>query len=206
MIFIGVVFSPSFNVRIIDVLLHGLSVHEHGIFLHWFKWSLMSLMSVLWSLTYKFCTCFVRFTLQYFSLSFFWVIVNGIWASQAALVVKNPPADAGDVRDSSLIPGSGGSPGGEHGNPLLYSCLENPMDRGAWRTTQSMGSQRVGHSWSNLELTHTSSLPNKQFSTVTPWILLSPGFRALICSETSIFWWIQDKSLIFSLFRFLLCD
>ena len=50
-----------------------------------------------------------------------------------ALVVKNPPASAGDVRDVGLIPGSGRSPGGGHGNPLQYSCLENPMDRAAWR-------------------------------------------------------------------------
>ena len=52
-------------------------------------------------------------------------------ASQLALMVKNPPANAGDRRDSGLIPGWGRSPGGGHGNPLQYSCLENPMDRGA---------------------------------------------------------------------------
>ena len=52
-----------------------------------------------------------------------------------ALVVKNPPASAGDARDMDLIPGSGRSPGGGHGNPLQYSCLENPMDRGAWQAT-----------------------------------------------------------------------
>ena len=46
--------------------------------------------------------------------------------SQVALVVKNPPADAGNIRDAGLIPGSGRSPGGGHGNPLQYSCLENP--------------------------------------------------------------------------------
>ena len=51
------------------------------------------------------------------------------------LVVKNPPASAGDVRDPGSIPGSGRSPGGGHGNPLQYSCLENCMDRGAWRAT-----------------------------------------------------------------------
>ena len=50
-------------------------------------------------------------------------------ASQAALVVKNLPANSGDVRDKDLIPGSGRPPGGWHGNPLQYSCLENPMDR-----------------------------------------------------------------------------
>ena len=53
-------------------------------------------------------------------------------ASQVALVVKNLPANAGDLRDVSSIPVSGRSPGGGHGNPLQYSCLENPMDRGAW--------------------------------------------------------------------------
>ena len=47
----------------------------------------------------------------------------------------NLPANAGDVRDKSLIPGSGRSPGGGHGNTLQYSCLEIPMDRGAWRAT-----------------------------------------------------------------------
>ena len=48
------------------------------------------------------------------------------------LVVKNPPVNAGDVKDVSSIPGSGRSPGEGHGNPLQYSSLENPMDRGAW--------------------------------------------------------------------------
>ena len=47
------------------------------------------------------------------------------------LVVKNPPALAGDVRDMGSSPGWGRSPGGGHGNPLHYSCLENPMDKGA---------------------------------------------------------------------------
>ena len=47
-------------------------------------------------------------------------------------MVKNLPDNAGDVRDTGSIPGLGRSPGGEHGNPLQYSCLENLMDRGAW--------------------------------------------------------------------------
>ena len=54
------------------------------------------------------------------------------------LVVKNPPASAEDVRDMGLIPESGRSPGGGHGNPLQYSCLENPMHRGAWCATVHM--------------------------------------------------------------------
>ena len=53
-------------------------------------------------------------------------------ASQVALVVKNPPANAGDIKDAGLIPGLGRSPGEGNGNTLQYSCLENPMNRGAW--------------------------------------------------------------------------
>ena len=47
--------------------------------------------------------------------------------SQVALVVKNLSTEAGDIRNASSVPGSGGSPGGGHGNPLQYSCLENPQ-------------------------------------------------------------------------------
>ena len=54
-----------------------------------------------------------------------------ISASQVALVVKKLPVNAEDLRDASSIPGLERSPGGGHGNPLQYSCLENPMDRGA---------------------------------------------------------------------------
>ena len=50
-------------------------------------------------------------------------------------MVKDWPANAGDLRNAGFIPGSGRSPGGEHGNPLQYSCLENPMERGAWWDT-----------------------------------------------------------------------
>ena len=58
-------------------------------------------------------------------------------SSQVVLVVKNPPANTGDIRDAGSIPGSGRSPGEGNGNPLQYSCLENPMDRGAWQATES---------------------------------------------------------------------
>ena len=54
------------------------------------------------------------------------------WTSQLVLMAKNLPANAGDVRDEGSIPGSRRSTGGGHGNPLQYSCLEDPMDRGAW--------------------------------------------------------------------------
>ena len=74
---------------------------------------------------------------------FFWHLT---WASQVAQVIKNPPASAGDAGGTGSIPGSGRSPREGNGNPFQYSCLENPMDRGAWWAT-FMGSQRVGHAW-----------------------------------------------------------
>ena len=70
-------------------------------------------------------------------------LLNYSQASQVVLMVKNPPANAGDGRDTGSIPGSGRSPGGRHGNPLQYSCLENPMDRGTWKATV----HRVAKSW-----------------------------------------------------------
>ena len=59
-------------------------------------------------------------------------------------MVKNLPANAGDIRDTGSILGSGRSPGGGHGNPLQYSCMKNLMDRAAWQA-MVIGSQRVRH-------------------------------------------------------------
>ena len=65
--------------------------------------------------------------------------ISHVRPSQVVLVVKNPPARAEDVRDTGLIPGSGRSPGGGYSNPLQYSCLENPMHRGAlWATVPTV--------------------------------------------------------------------
>ena len=64
-----------------------------------------------------------------------------------ALVVKNPSVNAGDVRDTGLIPRSGRSPGEGYDNPLQYSCLEYPMDRGAWWATV----HGVAKSWTKLK-------------------------------------------------------
>ena len=58
-----------------------------------------------------------------------------IRAPQAEPGMKNSPANAGDIRNMGSVPGLGGSPGEENGNPLQYSHLENPMDRGAWQAT-----------------------------------------------------------------------
>ena len=65
-------------------------------------------------------------------------------ASQVALVVKNPPGNAGDLKDMGSIPGLGRSPGEGNGNPLQDSCLENSMDRGAWKATVH-GVPKIGH-------------------------------------------------------------
>ena len=78
-----------------------------------------------------------------------------VWgASQVALVVKNPPVNAGDIRDAGSIPGSGRSPGWGHDNPLQYSCLKNPMDRGSRQTSV----QRVTQSWTRLKRCRTHAL------------------------------------------------
>ena len=68
-------------------------------------------------------------------------------------MVKNPHAIAGDIRDAGLIPGLGGSPGGGHGNLLQYTCLMNPMDRGAWWATV----HRVAQSWTRLKQLSTDT-------------------------------------------------
>ena len=70
-------------------------------------------------------------------------LVYTIRASQVALVVQSPPAGAGDIRTAGSVLKSGRSPGRGHGNPLQYSYLENPMDRGAWSTTV----HRAAKSW-----------------------------------------------------------
>ena len=79
--------------------------------------------------------------------------VTDISLQEATAVVKNPSANAGGIGHSGSVPGSGRSPGEGNGNPIQYSCLENPMDRRVWWATVD-GSQRVGHDWSNTH-THT---------------------------------------------------
>ena len=85
---------------------------------------------------------------------------------EVVLVVKNFPANARDLRDTSLIPGLGGSPEGGHDNPLQYSCLDNPMDRGAWRATV----HRVAKSRTRL----------KRLSMHTRHVCLQTGFCILL--------------------------
>ena len=71
-------------------------------------------------------------------------------------MVKNPLDNAGDLRDTASIPTSGRSPGGRNGNPLQYSCLENPVDRGGWQATV----HRVIQIWTSLKPTPVR-LPGK---------------------------------------------
>ena len=118
------------------------------------------------------------------------------------LVVKNPPANAKDLRDMDLIPGAGRFPRGGHGNPLQNSCLENPMDRGAWqamvhRITQSdtTGVTACTHIFpgialvevfiSSLLISHNSFLPFPSYSFPD-----TPNF--------SVFQWASNLILLFS--------
>ena len=81
------------------------------------------------------------------------------WASQVVLVLKNFPTNTGNIRDATLTPGSGRSPGGVNGTLLQYSCLKNPMDREAWWATV----QRVEKSQTQLE---SLSIQHKHQETV----------------------------------------
>ena len=84
------------------------------------------------------------------------------------LVVKNPAANTGNVRDLGLTPGLGRFPGGGHGRPLKFSCLENPMDRGAWQATV----HRVAQRWTQLKglSMHNASLLFLLISTSSVYI------------------------------------
>ena len=99
-------------------------------------------------------------------------------ASQIAQLVKNLPANAGDTGDAGLIPDLGRSPRGGNGNPFQYSCLENPMDRGAWQATV----YKVTKSQTRLnDFTLTFQLLSSAELLVTPWTAahqapLSMGF------------------------------
>ena len=76
--------------------------------------------------------------LCFLSVLFYFEIIidpHRVLNNKDPMYLKNPPANAGDVRDAGSIPGWGRSRGEGHGYPLQYACLENPMDRGAWRAT-----------------------------------------------------------------------
>ena len=91
-------------------------------------------------------------------------------------VVKNPPAIAGDAGDVGLVPGLGRSPWVGNGNPLQFSCLENPMDRGTWQATV----HGVTESWTQLNThTHTHAHPHTH-TYISKRILLSPSSQTIL--------------------------
>ena len=112
-----------------------------------------------------------RTTLPFLKINFCWSIVNlqccncffytAKWGFPGGSVVKNPPANAGDV---SLIPGWGSSPGDKNGHLLWYFSLGNPMDRGAWHATD----HRVKKSWTWLKQLSTHGVCQFQSSNLTP--------------------------------------
>ena len=97
--------------------------------------------------------------------------IISIRAYQVALVVKNPPAKAGDVRNVGLIPGSGRSPGGGHGNTFQYSCLENAMDRGVWSAIVH-GVAKIGNDWSDLACMHACMHSQSPDMKISLWVTL----------------------------------
>jgi len=111
---------------------------------------------------------FLFMFLQWNSALIFRMAPDLVWASQVVLVVKNPPANAGDARDLGSIPGSGRSLREGHSNPFQYFCLENPMDRGAWWATV-IGSKRVEQDWS--DLAHRSLLVDTWLCSFTLFFL-----------------------------------
>ena len=119
--------------------------------------------------------CFTTFICTY-------LYVNS-GASQVEIVVKNTPVYAGDLRDMSLIPGLGRSPGEGNGNPLHYSCLENAMDRGAWWSTVHTAAKRqAGPKWfSTHRHTYANSAWNTTFKIQSDWKTM---FKLHTCSPT----------------------
>ena len=122
-------------------------------------------------------------------------------------MVKNLTANAGDVGDKGWIPGSGRFPGGGNGNPLQYSCLENPMDREAWQATIH-GITKVGHDWPRACLcthvsmhthTHTQLLKTiKTFVLSTLWTVCT---WISVCTFPWLLLFIDSLNAYFCLFR-----
>ena len=105
----------------------------------------------------------------------------GFWDSS---VVKNPPANVGDIRALGSIPGLGRFPGEGNGNPLQYSCLENPMDRRAWRAAV----HRVAKSWTRLKWlsTHTHTTPRIKGDMESIFLLLHLTFMTACVSYSGL--------------------
>ena len=104
-------------------------------------------------------------------------------------VVKNPPCNVAAAGDGGLIPGWGGSPREGHGNPLQYSCLENPIDRGPGGL-QSMGSQRVGRNWETITIEVDAVFNHFSQRSLVDWLIWWLGQP---CSFKSV--WVSSENL-----------
>ena len=128
---------------------------------------------------------------------FLWLSNILLWASQ--VVVKNPPASAGDVRDVGSISGPGRSPGRGHGNTLQYSCLENPMDRGGWwATVYGVAKSRTRLKRLSMSMCmwmfYCVYVPHLLYPFICQWtfrLLLCLGYCKQCCSEhwIHVFFW-----------------
>ena len=105
-------------------------------------------------------------------------------ASQVALLVKNLSANAGNIRDLGSIPGSGGSPGGGHGNPLQCYCLEDPVDKEPG-VLWSIIAQRIWHNWSDLVYTK-----RKNYCNIQEYLKLYDSLP----SRVEFLWVLSDKT------------
>ena len=105
-----------------------------------------------------------------------------------ALVVKNPPSNAGDIRDWSSTPGLGRSPRGGHGNLLQYSCLENPMDRGGWRAIVNRVTKNQHYWVTSVQFSHSvmsnSLWPHGLQNTRLPYTSPTPGAYSNSCPSS----------------------
>ena len=124
----------------------------------WGVWCEFGVPTFPWALRGAGRTARPRWPLPGMSVCFSWGLGRLKGASQVALVVKSLSASAGDVRDSSSIPGSGRSPGGGHGNPLQYSHLEDAMDRGATVPTAAESQMRLKQLSTEWQATETCVL------------------------------------------------
>ena len=115
-------------------------------------------------------------------------------ASQVVLVVKNLPATGGDTRDVGLSPGSGKSPEGGHGNPLYYSCLENPIDRGAWWATV----HRVTQTWTwlkGLSSSNRNQIVHSILRLAYSFSIMSFRVTQALCIINNSFLFIEELSI-----------
>ena len=112
-------------------------------------------------------------------------------ACKVVTVVKNKPANAGDIRDVGSIPGLGRSPRERNSNPFQYSCLENCMDIGAWWAT-STGSQRIRHDWTCIHYLNVSNIWPAHFQLSFPYLWQKLQFKSYCLSLYSFCFWTQN--------------